>query len=153
VDRGELPPVLLFWREHLATALVWLGIVFIVLPMMALALVAAKRFTEFAISYPPLHLPSHIAISLLLAIPAGASLFAFGVSLHNHLLHPPSTSEEALQRLRRGTLWGSLCGITISLTLRAVGIGAEMLPLYALVVGSVLGLIAFAHPVDLHTSD
>lgn len=153
MGREGLPTVLLFWREYLATALVWLGIAFIVLPAMALALAATRRFTEFAISYPPLHLPSHIAISLHLAIPAGVSLFAFGASLHHHLLHPPSTSEEALQRLRKGTFWGSLCGVAISLTLRVAGIGAEMLLLYALVVGSVLGLIAFARPVDLHTSD
>lgn len=153
MNRAGPPQVLLFWREHLATTLVGLGIAHIVLPMMALALAATRRFTEFTISYPPLDLSSHITVSLFLAIPAGVSLLALGASLHHHLLHRPSTSEEALQRLRKGTLWGSLCGFMVSLTLHVARIGSEMLPLYALVVGGVLGMVAFARPIDLHTPE
>lgn len=38
-------------------------------------------------------------------------------------------------------------------TLHVARIGSEMLPLYALVVGGVLGMVAFARPIDLHTPE
>lgn len=153
MNRYGLSSLLLFWREYFATALVWVGTVLTVLPLLVLGIITARRSTQLAIPFPPLHLPGHITISLLLAILAGLSLFGCGVSLHHHLQHPPATRAEAQRRLLKGTLWGGLCGLTISLTLHVTRIGTEMLLLYSVVAGGVLGMVAFARPGDLHTGD